>query len=208
MDVHPTKNVSIGIDPYPYFITFGSCLSHFGTIPPIGPVSCGDILFQNWSLGEDPPVIPLIFFLIIIIQSLYIFIFMSISCPWCSIFFHYLPWFSMIFHGVFPWYSWIISWNSCVFSHQIPGRPVARSTPRPFNWSGRMMPPSSAWRATLRSFAMRCAWRVGLTEKGDVRRGTRRNVFFSSIYDCRRQSAQQYRQCNLHECLQMAFLPG
>ena len=30
---------------------------------------------------------------------------------------------------------------------------------------------------------------------------------FSSIYDCRRQSAQQYRQCNLHECLQMAFLP-
>ena len=32
-------------------------------------------------------------------------------------------------------------------------------------------------------------------------------VFFSSIYDCRRQSAQQYRQCNLHECLQMAFLP-
>ena len=95
------------------FITFGSCLSHFGTIPPMGPVSCGDILFQNWSLGEDPPVIPLLIFP----YNHYIITIYLYSCPL----------FSMIFHD-FPWCIPMIFKNHFirVFSPiSFPGRPVA-----------------------------------------------------------------------------------
>jgi len=44
MDVHPTKNVSIGIDPYPYMLTFGVG-SMYGIYANIG-----DILMVNVTI--------------------------------------------------------------------------------------------------------------------------------------------------------------
>ena len=90
------------------------------------------------------------------------------------------------FHCVVPW----------IFPSEVPEIPIrviARSMLRRFNWFGRMMPPSSGWRATLRSFAMRCAsngaphgapngasW-VQTTawngRKGDVGRGTSKELW-------------------------------
>ena len=61
MDVHPTKNVSIGIDPYPYLIHIMYTFPTFPTVPkvafweiPIGPRSAHGwkCLFFFWSLDE------------------------------------------------------------------------------------------------------------------------------------------------------------
>jgi len=48
MDVHPTKNVSIGIDPYPYMKSQGGVfIASFGL-----PGGCGEINQENdFSLG-------------------------------------------------------------------------------------------------------------------------------------------------------------
>jgi hypothetical protein len=53
MDVHPTKNASIGIDPYPYFYTHLCVIFHIsGKSRFAGLLFAGESIEHPWRLSQ------------------------------------------------------------------------------------------------------------------------------------------------------------